>query len=252
MLRYFKRLLINTPLEKPAQYIYQRLFQKFDRSARYDLETERIMKKALVGDSNCVDVGCYRGIILKEFLQKASDGHHFAFEPVPELFRALKSQFKDYKNVSLYNIALSDQKGEKTFYDIKSRRACSGFDKRGMDAQEEISEIKVNTDLLDDIIPAETPIRMIKIDVEGAELLVLKGAKQIITTHKPIIIFEHGRGGADCFGHTPDDMYDLLVGSYGMKIYLLEDWLRSNPPLSKKELSDQFYKHINFYFLASY
>lgn len=252
MLRFFKRVLINTPLEAPAQFIYQRLFQKFDRSARYDLETGRIMKRVLEADSNCIDIGCYRGIILREFLHYSPDGEHFAFEPVPDLYDGLKAQFDEMENVSLYNIALSDEQGEKIFYDIKSRRACSGFDKRGMDKEEEVTEIKVKTDTLDNILPPEKPIDMIKIDVEGAELFVFKGAKRTITTHKPIIIFEHGKGGADCFGHTPNDIYSLLVEDYGMKIYLLEDWLKSNPPLSQKELTDQFYKHINFYFLAAY
>ena len=43
---------------------------------------------------------------------------------------------------------------------------------------------------LDDVIPTDVTIDFIKIDVEGAELGVLKGAKNVLLKNKPIIIFE--------------------------------------------------------------
>jgi hypothetical protein len=52
---------------------------------------------------------------------------------------------------------------------------------------------------------------MIKIDVEGAELLLIRGARETIAKNKPVIVFEHGLGGADSYGHTPEQVFDLLI-----------------------------------------
>ncbi len=90
---------------------------------------------------------------------------------------------------------------------------------------------------------------MIKIDVEGAELEVLKGATETIKRCKPVIVFEHGLGASDHYGTTPDLIFDLVSGC-GLKISTMYNWLHGNPELNKSSFSEQFYKKINYYFIA--
>ena len=67
-------------------------------------------------------------------------------------------------------------------------------------------------------MPKDFPIHFMKIDVEGAELQVLRGAIQTILKYKPVIVFEHGLGAADHYGTKPEDIYDFLVSECGLSI----------------------------------
>jgi len=59
-------------------------------------------------------------------------------------------------------------------------------------------------------IPAETKIALIKMDVEGAELLVMKGAAQTIQRSKPILLFEFGKAGAEAYNYNDEIMFQFI------------------------------------------
>lgn len=247
MIKLVKNTLIASPLYFPIRQLHQRLFWRFSKSIRYDFETHLVMRRVLRKDSNCIDVGCYHGGVLREMLRLAPNGTHYAFEPIPELYRKLTSQFPKMK---IFNLALSDTKGEATFYDVVSSRGLSGFKKRNLQQTEVVSQIMVQTDTLDHVIPNDICVDFIKIDVEGAEMFVIKGAISTISKSKPTIVFEHGFGGADYFGASPEDIYDLLAKECGLHISLMKNWLSNEPSLSRQEFADQFYEHLNYYFMA--
>ncbi len=70
----------------------------------------------------------------------------------------------------------------------------------------------MRTERLDDALPDGLVPRLIKVDVEGAEMLVLRGAQRTIARHRPSILFEHGIGAADRYGSGPGrGCYELLV-----------------------------------------
>ncbi|MGB0424622.1 MAG: FkbM family methyltransferase [Flavobacteriales bacterium] len=206
------------------------------------------MKRALKSTSNCVDVGSHKGEVLKEMRSLAPKGRHFAFEPIPDLFADLKQRYNG--NTTIFNYALSDKEGTSTFQHVVSKPAYSGMKQRSYDHTPTINEIEVKTQTLDAILPEGTPIDLIKIDVEGAELQVLKGARSIIKSNQPLVIFEHGLGASDHYGTTPEDVFNLLVGECGLKISLLPDFLAKKESLSKDQFKDQFYTASNYYFVA--
>jgi FkbM family methyltransferase len=220
-------------------------------SELYDRQTAAIMERALAADAVCVDVGCNVGAILDEMLRVAPRGRHHAFEPLPDLFRDLQRRFGHLPNVELYNLALSDRSGRSTFQHVVTNHAYSGLRRRRYDRpNEQVVEITVQVEPLDRLLPAAQAVDFIKIDVEGAELEVLRGAAATITRCRPLIVFEHGIGGSDFYGTTPESVYDLLVGACGLHISLLGDWLAGRGPLSRAELAEQFHRQSNFYFLA--
>ena len=216
----------------------------------YDRLTMDILKKHLKPDSNCIDVGAHKGEILDWFLKFAPAGRHFGFEPIPELFRKLQQKYSGKPAVSLQQLALSNVREKTSFNHVLTNPAYSGIKKRRYDRKHEKDTIiEVQTDLLDELIPEQLPIACIKIDVEGAELLVLKGAVRILRTYRPLVIFECGLGASDIYGTTADAMFDFFDGS-GYRISLLQDFTRNQKPLDRKAFQNQFNSNENYYFIA--
>ncbi len=217
------------------------------QNQRYDAWTSKIMQKYLTETSNCVDVGSHKGELLKEMRSLAPKGKHYAFEPIPELFNNLKAKCNG--DTTVYNMALSDEKGTSSFQHIVNKPAYSGMKLRSINHKATIKEIQVKTEMLDNIVDDVSSIDLIKIDVEGAELQVLKGAKKVLNESKPLVIFEHGLGASDHYGTKPEHIYELLE-ECGLKVSLLPDYLEKNDDLTLEEFKDQFYKGTNYYFVA--
>ena len=228
----------------------RRLLGTIDKNTFYDVLSYEIMKRRLGRRSVCVDVGCHKGSFLRWMMELAPEGTFYAFEPLPELYKNLAASFP-LPQVKVFNLALSNQAGFVTFNHVISNPAYSGLCKRKYDRPNETDcTISVTTDLLDNIVEGKDHIDFIKIDVEGAELQVLQGAIRTISRCRPIIVFEHGVGAADCYGTRPEHVYDLLSGDCGLKISLLEGWLNGRSPLSKDAFRKQFNQGLNYYFVA--
>jgi len=134
---------------------------------------------------------------------------------------------------------------------VASNPGYSGFLKRRYDRpNERVEQIVVRTDTLDNIVDPCDQIALIKADVEGAEYLVFKGAKETIKRCKPVIVFECGLGGTDVYGVQPEQMYELLCGDCDLRISLLQDFLDESPPLTLRQFCEQFHKGLNYYFVA--
>jgi FkbM family methyltransferase len=187
-------------------------------------------------------------------LRFAPKGTHFAFEPLPVMYQSLIESFGNLANLHIYDYAASDTAGTTSFQHVISSPAYSGFRQRKYDRPHElIQEIAVKTNLLDNVIPKYIPIRFIKVDVEGAELQVFKGAIETIKNSLPTIVFEHGLGAADCYGTSPENIYDLLVAQCGLRLFLMAEWLESNGRifLSREAFCEQFSSGKNYYFMAA-
>jgi FkbM family methyltransferase len=242
-----KRFVRRSPLGGPARSLYRRVWplSAGERNARYDVETAEVIARVLTPDSNCLDVGAHSGTILRIILAHADRGHHVAFEPLPHFAAGLR---RDFPQVQVCELALSDATADTTFEYVVSNPGYSGLHRRRYDADEEIRTITVRTARLDDLLPSDRPISLVKIDVEGAELQVLRGGLLTLTRCKPFVIFEHGEGGADYYGTTPTDIYDLLAGRCGLRLSLMAGWLAGARPFTRSAFIDQCKQ--DFYFLA--
>lgn len=210
----------------------------------YDRQAVEVIERVLKKDSNCIDVGCHEGQFLKHFMKSAPQGSYYAFEPIPKLAASLADQFP---SVHVFPYALSNESGEAIFYVIPESPALSGLDRRDFLAPAKSrDEIKVRVERLDDIIPLDVNIDIIKIDVEGAEGLVISGGIETIRRNAPYIILEHGSLSSAAFGISSSDIYDLLTGHCGLKLSLLPSWLNGRAVLTKQE----FIAADEWYFLA--
>ncbi|MEB3291649.1 MAG: FkbM family methyltransferase [Synechococcales bacterium] len=204
----------------------------------------QIMQQRLQATSNCIDVGCHSGGFLTEILQLAPQGQHYAFEPIPSLADLLKTQFPQ---VNVQAAALSDTNGETTFHHVVSNPGYSGLRERRYDRpNEQIELIPVTTLRLDDFLPADYHLDLIKIDVEGAEWQVFQGAVETLKRNRPIVLFEHGQGGSDRYGTTPEMIHNFLVGECGLTIATLHD----PHPLTAAELRQVYDSGTAWNFVA--
>lgn len=238
-------------IKKYLRKILRWLHLDVTKNMRYDRYTSRIMQSVLLPTSNCIDVGAHEGEVLGEMLALAPKGKHFAFEPLPHLHTQLSATYGD--RVNLFSEALSDHSGEGVFHHVVNAPAYSGLRKRDYDhPNPDITQIYVKKNTLDELILPLATIDFIKIDVEGAELAVLRGATSLIQRDQPLIIFEFGRGASEHYHATPKDLYKLLNMDLKMDLYTLKDWLDQKDYLSEKQLVEHYELGTEYYFLAKH
>lgn len=252
------RRLITSAKEKPRKLlgvrgIERRMQQgRISRDSYYNALTDRIMRRRLHADSVCVDVGCHCGSILAIMKQYAPNGQFFAFEPIPHLYAGLVRKFAD-GNTHLYELALSNTKETATFKHVVSNPGYSGLRERLYDRPEEkIEQLMVQTDRLDDVLRrmGSPPVDFIKIDVEGAEHLVMKGAERCIQTHRPIIVFEFGERSNGCYGVSPGGVFDYITNRLALRVSLLSDYLLGKAALTSRRFCEHYHQGSEYYFVA--
>jgi len=234
-----KHLIKGSPLGPVARWTWQRLrpvskAQMADR--RQDALMSRILERTLKPDSNCIDVGAHRGDVLAQIMSLAPRGQHHAFEPIPQFARELQARFP---RVTVHNAALSDTIGKTRFCHVVSNPAYSGLKRRAYPRpDEDVRSIRVDTETLDHILSAEERVDLIKIDVEGAELQVVRGAAATLKRCRPLVLFEHGVGASDHYGTSPEMVYRSLVDDCGLRINEMDRYLKDLPALSLSDFVD--------------
>jgi FkbM family methyltransferase len=186
------------------------------RNRRDDAHLRAAMAALLRPDANCIDVGANTGAVLADAVRLAPLGRHIAFEPIPAAYAALTERFP---GVDVRRAALSDTRGTATFEHVISRPAYSGLKTRDYPGAEKVETIEVDVERLDDALPEGFAPALVKIDVEGAELGVLRGGIETLRRHRPIVVLEHGRGAREHYGTTAADIYGLLVDEIGLRIF---------------------------------
>ena len=149
----------------------------------YELEKQKFFEKVVKKDDVVYDIGANVGfytLLASELI--GPNGRVFAFEPLPRNIFYLKKHIKLNKlnNIAIIEAAVSDKKGVLNFSEYESN-ATGRLGKEG--------QLKVSSVVLDDLLKDGKilPPNVLKIDVEGAEAEVLKGAGDILSKHRPDI-----------------------------------------------------------------
>jgi FkbM family methyltransferase len=195
----------GTRLEPLSRYLYSQLGGKAARSERaFGVLAEKVLSER----SSCVDVGSYRGQLLRIMLKNAPSGHHVAFEPVPENCLYLRQRFP---TVDVRQCAVGERSGRVAFQLVRGRPARSGLRRVPYpDEAERVDEIEVELTTLDHALRGIEQLDLIKIDVEGGELAVLKGGAEVLRSFEPPVVFEFSRETARVYGTSAGMIYEFF------------------------------------------
>lgn len=206
------------------------------------------MRHLLPSNTNCIDIGCYRGDVLRDMLQLAPHGRHYAFEPTPDNYRYLSQQFT---SVKLINVALSNYSSVSEFQYVIGRTARNGLRKVAYpQPSQETAKIHVMVDRLDNIVPPDAKIGFVKLDVEGAELDVLRGAANLLQKDRPLLVFEHDAKMAKVYDADSQAIYEYLSEAHSYRLSPLRQWAQHRTALSKKEFLKVCEQGLTPYFFA--
>lgn len=151
-----------------------------------DYQHDRIAAamKFVRGRKVAVDVGAHVGLITLKLAELFD--HVYAFEPADESFACLQENTKHLKNVSLFKLALGADRGQ---CDVEAVTDNSG------DRQiAKVGSGPVHMSSLDYLLLQSCDL--LKLDVQGYELEVLKGASHTLAEHRPVVIIEDEPAGA--------------------------------------------------------
>jgi FkbM family methyltransferase len=147
-----------------------------------------------------IDIGAYIGQTTKMFVEKFPQNRVFCFEPLKNSFFRLQKNTRFYQNVFAYNLAIGNHNGTVSLYVTEMEKASSllVIDNNYLRFQNKYlssllaprREESVQMDTLDNIMFSfgEINIGLLKIDVQGGELLVLDGAKETLKRTKIVVL----------------------------------------------------------------
>lgn len=171
-------------------------------------ELSQIRRHVRKGDLIC-DVGANKGSYLYWMARWA--GRVVAFEPQPGLasYLATLSAALPLRNVTVEQKGVSDHSGVLTLY-----MPSDNSPEASLEPIEGAHKIEAPVVSLDDYFAPGERLAMLKVDVEGHELSVFRGAERILREDRPVLLFEceqrHLREGSvfDCFRHLEDRGYE--------------------------------------------
>jgi FkbM family methyltransferase len=158
----------------------------FLRGQPHEYGTEKILRALLRAGDTFVDVGAnvgYYSVMAGAIV--GPSGMVFAIEPQPTALSVLtlNAQAPDF-NICVVPVAASDHTGTADFW------VRPHGDRSSLGASGDARHVSVGVDTLDRICSTLTRVSMMKLDVEGFELDVLRGATRIISRHRPLVCFE--------------------------------------------------------------
>jgi FkbM family methyltransferase len=169
----------------------------------FEVTTMRLLHKLARPGDTVVDVGANIGFVTAH-LSKAvrNTGKVLSFEPIPSNIVRLKETLRlnNITNVQVIEAGAAAESGEFKMYTFEDRHAFASMAPLYAGGKEVTCKVVP----LDDVI--KTPVSVIKIDVEGAEVGVLKGAKRVLAEYKPHLVIENNPDTLRAFKHTFADV----------------------------------------------
>lgn len=176
--------------------------------------------------NTAIDVGANVGFYTNVFSKISSKV--IAFEPIDSLAELLKKNFKKKNHINIFSFALGEFDEEKLFFVPEGNEGEASFINRTVNSKQLRTKVKRGDDVLEGI----EDIDLIKIDVEGYELNVLKGLKNLIMINYPIFLIEiekrHNKYFNDVFLFLQEYEYDVYYMPARLKLKKIQQSNYSN------------------------
>jgi FkbM family methyltransferase len=217
----------------------------------YERGTLEVMRAILRPGDCYVDAGANIGTMaLWAAKLVGPSGGVYCFEPEPEVYAVLAHNIalNKLEHVHAFNCALGSNAGTATIYRApRQNRGSATLSTGGVSALG--SEVRVLT--LDEVVASERigPIRLLKVDVEGWELEVLKGAANLLAdaAHAPALCLEYSRETHDRRHEAAADVYSWLRSINRYQVYKLKHGKQNISQLVPIMTEDELPEHDNLF-----
>ena len=155
----------------------------------------------------CIDIGAHTGRHALPMSCAVGRGSVAAFEPNPPIAQRLRARLDllSVDNVTVHELALSDESGTAEFVVAVDRPEESGLKERVYNGPTRQEKVAVQLAQLDSLALGEP--RFIKLDTEGAEHKVLIGARDTVARARPAIAFEFGEHSYSAYDVDPNAVF---------------------------------------------
>jgi FkbM family methyltransferase len=198
----------------------------------YESELTKYLLNNIKSDSVFIDVGTnfgYYSCMIAKRVDPGKGGKVYSFEANKSTFTLLEKNMMinwiDKSAISLHCFALSDKEGTVQFRNYKNKVVNSQMVESDEKAEDlNIAEVvTVETKKMDQVLGSGSRVDYVKIDVEGAEFKVLKGAETTIESNPDIkLLIEWNNEQFHRHGASPDEVIAFLKGK-DLKPFTL-DW----------------------------
>lgn len=177
----------------------------------YEKAITEIVQNLLFEGDVCLDVGANFGWYSTLYYKKCgSSAQIHAFEPVPTTYQELQKNYEllgSPPNIRLNNFALGDKEQILTIslFEGFSTGHASLSNKGGRVKSSFACQVKtLDSYLQENNVP---PVNFVKVDIEGSEMMFLKGAKSLFRQEiPPIFVMEMALQQTKNFGYIPNDL----------------------------------------------
>ncbi len=154
-----------------------------------DFNRDSLMKLVRTGDV-VLDIGANIGDTALHIAKILNNkGTVYAFEPSPGVFKRLEKNvsINPFSNVKLFNVALGDAEGELSFVSTREQHTGGAYVSKDLKTG---TQVKVTT--LDRFVEQNNIVHidLIKVDTEGFELFIVKGAENTLRKLRPTLFME--------------------------------------------------------------
>jgi FkbM family methyltransferase len=192
-----------------------------------------LVPRAVHRGETAIDIGANYGLYTFHLSRAVgAAGRVYAFEPIPFTHQTLRSVVRllGLKNVELLALGCGERAGRLTFrMPIDSsgpaiaglaHRADRNDARPGRESEEAAfptREVVCDVIAIDELLPDLRRLAFIKCDIEGAELLAFRGARQVIETHLPTVVCEVNPWYLEGFGIRIEELAGFfLERGYGL------------------------------------
>jgi len=212
-------------------------FPRYADGRIHERVVSELLAKRLAGARCFADVGANLGwfTCLAGRLLPAGVVHAFEMDEGNAALARRNAELNGLANVELHRVAVADRSAP-VRYERPERGPHPGFRLAAPDAAT-AAAVSVDAVSLDDFFAARDPKPdTVKIDVEGAELLVLRGMRGLLRAARTELFVEIHPGKMSALGATPGDVVELLRDA-GYALSVIEDLRDPSAPAAPRPLS---------------
>lgn len=223
MKKYLRAIQTFFPSLQDRRFAIQRSIRKW-RGVPHEGDFRALSTLSIPQNGLLLDIGANRGEATQSMLMCAPQAQVMAFEPNPIIFEKLKAVYGKNSQVTLFNFGLGQKDqtfplhipfyrgymfdGLSSFYRERAEDWLKGRIWGFKEKHLMIKKVECTIKVLDDLQLSPT---FIKMDVQGFELEVLKGAEKTLLRSTPILLVE-----------TPENEISAYLDSLGYRAFTFD------------------------------